>query len=167
MVLMQLPIKRRQDNRSQLSKFDRSDISFPWTVDRLFNELWRSLAWPQTPALTSESAAAWWPKADIVETDKEYKVKLNIPGVDPSKVDIEVDNNSLIVSGQTEKEEEVSDENWYRLERESGEFRRVFEFASDIDVDNVKAESKHGTLTIILPKTEAAQKKKVEVEVKQ
>jgi len=160
---MRLAVKKRQQPQTTaLTNLEQPFLS----IEKLINDFWRS--WPFTSlSLLENTEASWWPKADIVETDKEYKVKLNIPGVDPSKVDIEVDDNTLVVSGQTEREEKEEGENWYRLERESGQFRRVFELPGGIEVDKVRAESKHGTLTVILPKVESAQKKKVTVEVKE
>ena len=153
---MQLAVKRKKGNEPQ----SLLNVEQPWTLfDKFFNDFWRN--WPAvSPSLVEDTETAWWPKADIMETDKEYKVKLNIPGVDPSKVDIEIDENTLTISGQTEKEEKEEGENWYRIERERGEFRRVFELPGGIDVEKVRAESRHGTLTVVLPKTESAPKKR-------
>ena len=164
---MKLPITKRQEDSSRaLSPFEQSMANLQNTINRLFDDTWFNL-----PALTGRSSAGvwlgdWWPKADVSETDKEIKIKLNLPNVDPDKITIEADTESLVVSGSTVREEEEKDENFIRVEREAGSFQRVFPLPNGCDVDNIKAQSKHGTLFITIPKKPEAQKKKVSVEVK-
>lgn len=105
-----------------------------------------------------------FPKVDISETDDEVKVVANVPGVDPDKIEIEVNQDTLTISGSVEKEHEEKDEKFYRFERGYGEFRRQFSLPSQIDPDKVTAKVKNGVLTIILPKIEEEKKKKVKVE---
>lgn len=104
-----------------------------------------------------------FPKVDISETDENVKVIANIPGVDPDKVEIEVNEDTLTISGKVEKEEE-EEEKFYRFERGYGEFRRQFTLPARIDTDKVTAKVKNGVLTIILPKSEKELKKKIKVE---
>ena len=82
------------------------------------------------------------------------------------KINIEADENTLVISGSTEKEEEEKGESWYRAERESGEFRRAFELPNGCDVENIDANAKHGSLMIVIPKKPEAQKKKVDIKVR-
>lgn len=105
-----------------------------------------------------------FPKVDISETDKEIKVVANVPGVDLDKLEIEVENDMLIISGKIEKEEEQKDEKFYRMERRYGEFMRQFVLPTKVDADKVDAKIKNGVLTIILPKIGKESKKKVKVE---
>lgn len=165
---MKLPtIKRKDSELRALSTPEQQIANFQNAVDKMFSDFWRG--WPSLSS--SQSLAdwalsnSWWPKTDISETDKEFKLKLNVPNVNPNKINIEADDNSLIISGATEKEERTEGENWYRAERETGEFRRVFDLPSGVDTENIKASAKHGTLTVTLPKKPEAQKKKVTVDV--
>lgn len=106
----------------------------------------------------------FFPKADMVEKEKEIEVKVDVPGIDPKKIDIEADENSLTLSGKTEEEEENEDKKFYRYERSYGEFRRDFALPSRIDPENISAKAKDGVLTITLPKTNEERRKKIEVE---
>ena len=106
-----------------------------------------------------------FPKVDISETEKDIKVVANVPGVDPDKIEIEVNDDFLTISGSVEKQEEEKDEKFYRFERGYGEFKRQFNLPSKINPDQVQARVKNGVLTIILPKLiEKETKKKVKVE---
>lgn len=164
---MKLPVAKKQESNSRaLSPFEQSMANLQNTINRLFDDTWFNL-----PVFAGRSSVSGWlgdwsPKADVSETDKEIKIKLNLPNVDPDKITIEADNDSLVVSGSTIKEEEEKDENFIRIEREAGSFQRVFALPNGCDVDNIKAQSKHGTLFITIPKKPEAQKKKVSVEVK-
>lgn len=159
-------VKKDHDKTTGLAPYEQGLNSFHDMVNRFFDDPWFRM-----PSLFSQSlldrstAGAWWPKADISETDKEIKIKMNVPGVDPEKINIEADANILVISGSTEKEEEEKGENWYRAERESGEFRRAFELPNGCDTENIQANSKHGSLMIVIPKKQEAQKKKINVKV--
>ncbi|MCS6789214.1 MAG: Hsp20/alpha crystallin family protein [Patescibacteria group bacterium] len=105
-----------------------------------------------------------FPKVDISETDENIKVIANIPGVDPDKIEIEVNEDTLTIAGQVEKQEEEEGEKFYRFERGYGEFRRQFSLPARINPEKVNAKVKNGVLTIILPKSEKELKKKIKVE---
>lgn len=107
---------------------------------------------------------AVFPKVDISETDENIKVVANIPGVDPDKIEIEANEDTLTISGSVEKEKEEEGEKFYKFERGYGEFRRQFSLPARIDQDKITAKVKNGVLTIILPKSEKELKKKVRVE---
>lgn len=159
-------IKKDPDKSRELTPYEQGLTSFHDMVNKFFDD-----PWFRTPSLFNQSlfdrgsSGAWWPKADISETDKEIKIKMNVPGVDPEKISIEADSNTLVISGSTEKDEEEKGENWYRAERESGEFRRAFELPNGCDAENIEANSKHGSIMIVIPKKEEAQKKKIDIKI--
>lgn len=105
-----------------------------------------------------------FPKVDISETDEAVKVVANVPGVDPDKIEIEVNDDLLTISGAVEKQQEEKNEKFYRFERGYGEFRRQFGLPAKVDPNKVSAKVKNGVLTIILPKTEKELNKKIKVE---
>lgn len=107
---------------------------------------------------------ASFPKVDISESDKEVKVVANIPGIDPDEVELEVSDDSLSLSGKVKKEEEERGKKFYRYEREYGEFRREFSLPAYVDPNRVNAKVKNGVLTITLPKSEEAKRKKIKVD---
>lgn len=111
--------------------------------------------------------ATSFPKVDVSETDTEIKVVANIPGIDPEKVDVEIGDDYLSLSGKLEKEVEDKDAKGkvYRYEREYGEFRRSFTLPARVDKEKIVAKAKNGVLTLTLPKSEEEKHKKIKIEV--
>ena len=107
-----------------------------------------------------------FPKVDISENEKEIIVTANVPGIKPEDVHIDVDDDSISISGSIEKEKKEGGENetFYRYEREYGEFHREFALPTNVNKDAVQAVTKNGVLTVTLPKTEESAKKRVSVQ---
>lgn len=107
-----------------------------------------------------------FPKVDVIETDDAIKVVANVPGIDPEKIDIEVGEDYLSLSGRIDKESrDEKGGKVYRYEREYGEFRREFSLPARVNKDGIVAKAKNGVLSITLPKSEHERKTKVRVEV--
>lgn len=105
-----------------------------------------------------------FPRVNVAEHDKAVVVTADIPGIDPSKITIEVGEHTLTLHGRMEQESEKQGKKFYRLERSYGEFRRVFPLPAKVKTEEVSAKTKHGVLTITLPKVEVEKKRKVKVE---
>ena len=133
--------------------------ALPSEVDHMFDRLMRSWASP-----VSISEFDWNPSVDVSESDDEIVVKAEIPGVSPQDVDISIDDNHLIISGEKKQESEEKEKNYYRVERSYGSFRRSLALPSGVDVDSIKASSKDGVLSIHIPKVESKKSRKVEIE---
>ncbi len=162
---MKLPVLKKQPaTNSQLAVRQNP-------VDQIFNLMRQSLAtenllapWFFERWLTEMTDDSYWrPQTDIIETDKELKIKIDLPGVKPEDINLEVSNQTLVISGKSKSEEEIKQSDWYYLERQTGEFRREFELPSSCEIDKIEANSKHGTLYIKIPKKPEAQKKKIEI----
>lgn len=106
------------------------------------------------------------PPIDVFETPEQYEVVATIAGVSPADVDVDFDpeTNQLKLTGTTSAEH---DENYRRKfiklgERKVGQLERTVTFphGSTISIDNIKANSLHGVLKVILPKEETPEKKK-------
>lgn len=83
---MKLPIAKRQENDSRaLSPFEQSMVNLQNTINRLFDDTWIGFPALRDRNLPGSFLGDWWPKADVSETDKEIKIKLNLPNVDPIK----------------------------------------------------------------------------------
>ena len=137
-------------------------------VDRFFDELWsdrlRSIfRWPSLLNWDERSLFAWQPALDVKETDKEFVVRMDLPGLQKKDIHLSVDNNVLTIRGERKREEEEKDANYYCSERFYGTFQRSLTLPTEIDQDNIKAEYKNGVLTITLPKTEEAKARVVEI----
>lgn len=105
----------------------------------------------------------WSPQVDVEETDKEFIVKADLPGVDPKDVEIQLVDNVLTIRGGKEEKREEKKKNYHRIERFSGSFFRSIPLPSGADADKVAATSSNGVVTITIPKKAEAQPKKITV----
>jgi len=164
-------VVKRDDENKKEGKDRRGDygLTFNDMVNRFFDDSsfdpFSSLR-SMFPALPNRFTGIAFPKVDISETDDELKIVANIPGVDPDKIEIEVHDGILSLSGSVEKESEDKDKDkkYYRYEREYGEFRREFILPRKVVADQISAKAKNGVLTITIPKAEEEKKKKVTVQ---
>jgi HSP20 family protein len=92
------------------------------------------------------------PPADIVERDKEYLVKLDLPDVKKEDVKVLFDDGMLTITGERKIEKEVKGEKVHRTERFYGTFERSFALPDDIDAKGIHAECKDGVLMVSLPR---------------
>jgi len=112
--------------------------------------------WPMKP---------WTPACDIFETDTELVLKFELPEVNKEDVKVTMENHVLTLRGERRFEEETNRENYHRVERRYGEFMRSFNVPMFVDATKIKAEFKHGLLTVTLPKREEARATQIEVKV--
>lgn len=106
---------------------------------------------------------AWSPSVNIYDKDGKLVVEAELPGVNKDDIEVHVENGVLTLRGERKKEEEVKDENFYRLERSYGSFSRSFTLPSDVDADKIEASYKDGMLILKAPRTEAAKAKQVKI----
>lgn len=125
-------------------------------IDRFFEEGFFS---PQISRLSRDLAI------DVYEDGGNIVAEMNLPGIDPSKVDISVVGHHLRVSGHREEEKEKKEKNYYSKEIRRGSFERVVRIPEDVDADKAKADYKDGVLKISLPKKGGEKTKKVKIEV--
>jgi HSP20 family protein len=109
--------------------------------------------------------ADWSPQVDIVEDEKEYLIKADLPEMKKDEINVSVENGVLSVSGERKTEKEEKNKKFHRIERSYGRFERTFMVPEDADGAKVKAEFKDGVLQVHLPKTPVAKPKAVEVKV--
>ncbi|MFQ5490482.1 MAG: Hsp20/alpha crystallin family protein [Phycisphaerae bacterium] len=105
----------------------------------------------------------WAVPLDVVETDKDITLKVEVPGVDPKDIEINVSGNGLTVSGEKMDSTVQSHDGWCHSERRFGRFRRSIQLPNSVDTDKVSAEHAHGVLTVRIEKQRAAAPKRVAV----
>ena len=105
----------------------------------------------------------WSPHLNVSETDQSYEVSVDLPGVKPEAIDVELKHGELWISGSRQEEKEDKGKTWHRVERFYGDFRRVIRLGDDVDAEHVDADYKDGVLHITVPKTENAQTKKISI----
>ena len=94
----------------------------------------------------------WLPAVDIRETEKEYVVAAELPGIRREDVRVRLEDNVLTVEGERRQEKETKGERMHRIERVYGSFQRRFTLPDDADAGNIHAESKDGVLTVHVAK---------------
>jgi len=92
------------------------------------------------------------PPADVIERDKEYVVKVDLPDVRKEDVKVLFDAGVLTIKGERKVEKEVKGETVHRTERCFGQFERSFALPDDVDPKGIHAESKDGVLLVTLPR---------------
>ncbi|MFP3896929.1 MAG: Hsp20/alpha crystallin family protein [Anaerolineales bacterium] len=101
------------------------------------------------------------PAMDVYETDEEVVVKVAIPGIDPDDIDVTVEEHTLTIKGEIEREEE-EDKDYLRRERTYGRFYRSLTLPT-LSADDVQAEYENGILTLCFPKREEERAKRITV----
>ena len=110
-----------------------------------------------------DTSAGVFPLLNVSHDHENFYVRSEIPGMSLEKLDVSVTGRSLTVSGERKIPSEDKRVKYHRRERESGSFRRQFNFPSDVDAENVQAKYRHGILIVVLPKAESAKPKKIEI----
>lgn len=110
--------------------------------------------------------AVWSPLTDIRETNENYEVHLDLPGVDKENVKISYSEGQLSISGERKQEKEEKDSKFHRIERAYGKFYRSFVIPKLVVADKIDAEFKNGSLKIVIPKAEEAKPKELDIKVK-
>jgi len=106
------------------------------------------------------------PAMDIKETDKEVIAEIEIPGFDPEKVDVSVEDGVLRVKGSMDKKKEEKEKGYWRKEIRTGSFERMVRLPVAVKENAVEATYEKGVLKIVMPKAEIKPKSKVKIQVK-
>lgn len=125
--------------------------------DQLFNRL--STDWEGKKWLTSEFS----PACDLSETAESFQIRMDVPGIKPDDITVQVTGDSVQISGSRKEEKEEKGKTYHRLERRSGSFSESLKLPTPVCEDKVQAEFKEGVLTVTLPKTEATKVRTVKV----
>lgn len=121
--------------------------------DRLFNELWG-------PLNISQRRVSY-PPLNISEDQDAIYVRCEIPGVNMEDIDLTFTDSTLVIKG----ERKIEKGKYYRQERPTGNFQRVVNVNSSIDVEKVKALARDGLLEIRLPKAEESKPRKISIDM--
>ena len=113
--------------------------------------------------LRTGNAEKYSPTLDIVESMDAYEVFVDLPGVKPEDVKVEMHEGKLVVSGKRTASSEQKDRTFHRLERTAGSFSRIVSIPNEVDVEKIDANYDHGVLKIVIPKAIKKQPKKIEI----
>ena len=134
-------------------------------MDRLFDELWRDFN--RAPeASVGGTLAQFVPHLDVVESEDEFRVTAELPGLDREDFEIVLEDGVLTLKGEKKSHQQTKDARCRKAESRSGSFERKIRFGGPVDADNVKASYKNGVLLVTLPKSAASRVQEVKINVK-
>jgi HSP20 family protein len=128
---------------------------FDW--DKFFEEDWL------LPVLSRVEFGK--PAMDIKETDKEVIAEVEVPGFDPEKINVSIEDGVLKISGSMDEKKEEKEKGYWRKEIRRGSFERMVRLPVEVKENAVKATYEKGILKIVMPKAETKPKSKVKVQV--
>jgi HSP20 family protein len=117
----------------------------------------------QWQSATGASTPAWAPALDIAERTDAYLVAVELPGVKLDDLEITLEEGLLTIQGERQFTSESSEEQYHRVERSSGTFRRAITLPAQVMADEVEASMEDGVLRILVPKAEEAKAKRIQV----
>jgi HSP20 family protein len=106
------------------------------------------------------------PAVDVYQTDDAVVVEMPLPGIDPVKADVAIENDVLTVRGDSEKKSEVEEKDYVRREVRRGSFYRAIPLPAHVLGDEASAAYEDGILKVTVPKAKASKAKKLTVEIK-
>lgn len=117
------------------------------------------------PALmpTMRGVEAFTPAVDVYEDKDNVIVETQLAGIDPEKVDISIENDVLSIKGESEKQSEVEEKNYYRKEIRRGSFYRSVALPAHVDGNRAEAVAEDGVLKITIPKREESRPKQIKI----
>lgn len=111
------------------------------------------------------TSSAWVPAVDIYETnDKDVVVKVEVPDMKREDIKVTFENNVLTIEGERKASDEVKNEQYHRIERRYGAFRRSFTLPASVDGSRVQAAYQDGILKITLPQRPEAKPRQITIE---
>ena len=115
---------------------------------------------------SSSATAMWIPLVDIHEYGDRFELYVDLPGVDPTKVDLTLDGGILTLSGERPQPptKQGEDAQGTRLERGYGQFHRRFVLPDTVDSEKVNAAGSHGVLTVTIPKQPKAMPRRIQID---
>ena len=131
------------------------------TIDRLFDPFLSGALWNDPLARTMEPT--WMPAIDFSETEKDFLVRLEIPGLHKENLDVNLTGDVLTLAGHREVTKEVPGENFLYRESETGRFSRSIRLPALVAEGKVDATYADGVLTVRLPKAEPVVKNRIAI----
>lgn len=162
---------RREEPRTDMSMMPARELMpvsrLHRDIDRWFDEFMSefgfprigSMAWPEGPTL-------FRPQLDVVEGKDAYTITVEVPGMDRKDIQLELRENTLVVSGEKRRESRQDGDAVYRVERSYGRFERLLELPDDAESDRIEARHANGVLTISVPRNAArsgSQARRIEI----
>ena len=109
------------------------------------------------------TSQSWVPAADVWETENEVVYAFDLPGIAEDKISVELDSNTLTVTGEREREQNVEDGRYFRYERRVGTFTRTIALPPGVTEEQVRADYRNGVLELHVAKPEQPKPRKIQI----
>ena len=139
----------------------------PWNfMSQLQNEMNRMFErrLADTPETGNVATSDWTPAVDIREEKDKFVILADLPGVDPTKIEVHMEKGVLSIKGDRNGETTEQRNAYKRVERPRGTFYRRFSLPDTADAERISAMSRNGVLQVVIPKHEKVQPRKIVVE---
>lgn len=110
-----------------------------------------------------EDRNSWQPVVNVYESDENYRIELEVPGLNREDIQIRYEDELLIVEGERKAPEITEGLKTWRQERRFGKFSRSFRLVKDVDTDTIGAELRDGLLNLTLLKSEKSKARLIEI----
>jgi HSP20 family protein len=158
-----LPSLWRQSDVPERRDAEHPFYSIQKEMNRLFDSFFQGL---DAAPFDEPSLGRFSPSIDVQEDDKEYVVKVELPGMDEKDVEVLLSDHALTIKGEKKEEKEGKGKNYYHVERSFGSFQRVIPLPPGIDAQKAEAAFKKGVLSVSLPKTAESKAKGKKIAIK-
>jgi len=105
----------------------------------------------------------WVPALDVWETENEIVYAFDLPGIPEDEIEVELEDGSLTVSAERERQHQESDDRFYRFERRFGTFSRTIGLPQGVDESGINADYKNGVLEVHVRKPEQPRPQRIQV----
>ena len=116
-------------------------------------------------SLGGNGERTWYPPMDLIEEKDRLLAHLELPGIDPKSVQVNLQGDLLVIQGERNEEREETQGKYLKREHAYGSFQRSVQLPYHVQSDKVKAQYKNGIMTIVLPKAEEHVGRQIPVEV--
>ncbi len=103
------------------------------------------------------------PSINISETEKQFVIEVEVPGVDKKDIELNVERNTLTISGERRFEKKEDGKQYHRVESHYGSFSRSFTLPDNVDTETIHAAYHNGMLSISVDKSEQSMKKQIKI----
>ena len=138
----------------------RDLLSIQDEMNTLFNR-----AYGERSGESEQRQRSWAPALDIAEQKDAYVVQVELPGVKPDELEITLEDGLLTIQGERQFTQESTEQQFHRIERRYGRFRRSITLPTQVQADAIEASFEDGLLTVRVPKAEEAKPRKINVQV--
>ncbi|MFD2189256.1 Hsp20/alpha crystallin family protein [Pistricoccus aurantiacus] len=134
-------------------------------LDRWMDNAMRQWGMPAMPEAFASMEGLLKPSVDISEREDEYRISLEVPGVDEKDVKLSIDEHRLLIEGEKRQESTSKEDRYQRVERVYGSFQRVLDLPVDAKVEDIEASFDKGVLTVKVPRDKQAKARRREIPI--